>query len=295
MGSARTESMQSGLLSTLGLVVAACLLVAGLTWLLQSKLLFRPFSTLVAVPSDWGLAYEDVWLGTDDGVRLHGWFLPAAEPSRRGRNAAPHTLLFLHGNAGNVSHRGPSLAIFAKLGLDVLIIDYRGYGQSHGRPSEHGLNRDAAAAWHWLTAVRNIAPEQIVIFGRSLGGAVATTLAARERPGALIVESSFTDIAAMARLHHPLLARLVPLRYRFASLDALARVDCPVLILHSRDDGVVPFAHGRALFDAATAPKRFIELTGGHNEGFLASQPRYQQGIAEFLDWRPLPPEHRGP
>ena len=277
--------MLSGVLGTLGLLLAGLLLLGALMWLMQPKLLFRPFPDLIGVPSDWGLAYEDVWLTTADGVRLHGWFLPAAE-----RRAAPHTLLFFHGNAGNVSHRGASLAIFAALGLDVLIIDYRGYGLSEGRPSEVGLGLDADAAWRWLVDTRGVAPADIVLFGRSLGGAVATSLATRVTPGALIVESSFTDLMAMARLHHPLLARLIPLRYRFASRDALADVRAPVLILHSRDDGIVPFSEGEALYAAATAPKRFVALVGGHNEGFLESQPHYQQALADFIDWRPAQP-----
>jgi hypothetical protein len=279
--------MLGGLLGSLGLLVGTLLLMGTLTWLLQPKLLFRPFPELIGVPADWGLAYEDVWLTAEDGVRLHGWFLPAPGPSRQRSGASPHTLLFLHGNAGNVSHRGASLMIFAELGLDVLIIDYRGYGRSQGRPSEIGLNLDADAAWRWLTEERALAPEDIVVFGRSLGGAVATELAARVHPGALIIESSFTDLEAMARLHHPLLAMFIPLRYRFASADALARVRCPVLILHSPDDGIVPYEHGRRLFEIATAPKRFVDLVGGHNEGFIESQPRYQQALAAFLDWRP--------
>jgi fermentation-respiration switch protein FrsA (DUF1100 family) len=262
-------------------VFGSLLLVGFLAWLLQPKLLFFPFPEMVGTPADWGFAYEDVWLTTEDGVRLHGWFLPA--PNRR---AAPHTLLFLHGNAGNISHRSASVAIFRELGLDQLIIDYRGYGQSEGRPSETGLYRDASAAWRWLTGSRGIAPADVVVFGRSLGGAVATELAARVRPGALIVESSFTDVPSMARLHHPLLARFVPLRYRFPSAANLARVQSPVLVLHSPDDGIVPFAHGRALHAAAPGPKRFVELVGGHNEGFLSSQPHYQEALAAFLDWR---------
>lgn len=268
------------------LTVVGGLLLAGLlAWLLQPKLLFVPFPEMVGTPADWGFEYEDVWLTTDDGVRLHGWFLPA--PSRR---AAPHTLLFLHGNAGNISHRSASVAIFRDLGLDQLIIDYRGYGQSAGKPSETGLYRDADAAWRWLTGSRGIAPADVVVFGRSLGGAVATELAARVRPGALIVESSFTDVPSMAQLHHPLLARFVPLRYRFPSAAHLARVQSPVLILHGPDDGIVPFAHGQALYAAAPGPKRFVELVGGHNEGFLDSQPHYQEALAEFLDWRPEVP-----
>ncbi|MCG6940036.1 MAG: alpha/beta hydrolase [Thiohalocapsa sp.] len=262
------------------------LLLAGiLVWLLQPKLLFRPYHEIVGTPSQWGLAFNDVWLTTSDGVRLHGWYLPASR-----RRHSPHTLLFLHGNAGNISHRSASIGIFSALKVDQLIIDYRGYGQSDGTPGETGLYRDADAAWRWLTGVRGIAPADVVVFGRSLGGAVATELAARVQPGALIVESSFTDIESMARLHHPWLARLMPLRYRFPSAEHLARVHCPVLVLHSPDDGVVPFAHGRALYAAAPGPKRFMALAGGHNEGFLDSQPHYQQALADFLDWRAAAP-----
>ncbi len=264
---------------------AAVLMLAGAgAWLLQPKLLFQPYAELVGVPSAWGLAYEDIRLTTSDGVRLHAWFLPAER-----RRSAPHTLLFLHGNAGNISHRSASLTIFADLGLDQLIIDYRGYGQSDGKPTEAGLYLDADAAWRWLTKVRGVQPRDIVVFGRSLGGAVATQLAARAQPGALIIESSFTDLASMARRHHPLMARLVPLRYRLPSAEHLAGVRSPVLVLHSRDDGIVPFAHGQALYAAAPGPKRFVELVGGHNDGFLDSQPHYQHSLADFLDRPPGP------
>lgn len=271
--------------TSLTLLLVGLLLAGSLAWLLQPKLLFRPFTEMIATPADWGLAYEDVWLTADDGAQLHAWFLPASAR----RNRSPHTLLFLHGNAGNISHRAASLAIFADLGLDVLIVDYRGYGQSGGRPSEDGLYADATAAWRWLTHTRGVAPADIVVFGRSLGGAVATELSARVQPGALIVESSFTDVESMARLHYPLLTLLMPLRYRFPSAEHLARVRCPVLVLHSPDDGIVPFAHGEALYAVASEPKRFVELLGGHNEGFLDSQPRYQQELAAFLDRRPSP------
>jgi fermentation-respiration switch protein FrsA (DUF1100 family) len=282
--------MLASLLNVIAQLAAGLLVLGLLVWLLQPKLLFRPFPEMVADPSSWGMNYEDVWLTTADGVRLHGWFLPAQPPVAQQRRPSPHTLLFLHGNAGNVSHRGASLAIFAALGLDVLVIDYRGYGQSGGSPSEIGLYRDAHAAWRWLTETRGVAATDIVVFGRSLGGAVATELAARVQPGALIVESSFADLRAMAQLHYPLLTRLAPLRYRFPSATYLAQVRAPVLVLHSPDDGVVPYEQGRALFASAREPKRFVDLRGGHNEGFMDSQPQYQRALAEFLDWRPASP-----
>jgi fermentation-respiration switch protein FrsA (DUF1100 family) len=226
------------------------------------------------------MAYENVQLVTEDKIALHGWLISAARP----RTEAPHTLLFFHGNAGNVSHRHDSIAIFNALGLDVLIIDYRGFGRSEGSASESGLYRDAAAAWRWLTQSRGIAPGDIVIFGRSLGGAVAIQLAAQTEPAALIVESSFDDLGSLASEHYPLLSRLIPLRYRFPAAEQLAAVRCPLLMLHSPDDRVVPYRLGKCLFAAASVPKTFVDLRGGHNDGFLRSQPQYQEALAVFLD-----------
>ena len=211
------------LASILTHVLLGLLLAGILIWWLQPRMIFYPIKPLQATPADWGMAYEDVRLTTEDGIALHGWLTPAT----RGRTTPPSTLLFFHGNAGNISHRRDSLAIFNDLGLDVLIIDYRGFGRSEGSVSEQGLYRDAAAAWHWLTQTRGIPAEEIVIFGRSLGGAVATQLAARTEPAALIVESSFDDLGSLAEEHYPLLSRLIPLRYRFPAAEYMAAVRCP--------------------------------------------------------------------
>jgi len=257
------------------------LLLAGiLIWWLQPRMIFYPIRPLQSTPAEWGMAYEDARLTTEDGVALHGWLVPAA----RSRTAPPSTLLFFHGNAGNISHRRDSIAIFNDIGLDVLIIDYRGFGRSEGSVSERGLYRDAAAAWRWLTQTRGIPPEDIAIFGRSLGGAVATELAARTEPAALIIESSFDDLGSLAEEHYRLLSRLIPLRYRFPAAQHMAAVRCPVLILHSPEDRIVPHRLGQKLFAAASAPKTFVDLRGGHNDGFLRSQPQYQEALANFLD-----------
>ena len=259
-------------------------LILGLAlWWLQPRMLFFPFESLSATPVDWGLDYEDVRFFAEDGVELHGWLISA--PTRR--STSPDTLLFFHGNAGNISHRRESIAIFTALGLDVLIIDYRGYGRSDGSPSEQGLYADAAAAWTWLTRTRAIPAEKIVIFGRSLGGALATQLAARTQPAALIVESSFDRLQSLAETHYPLLSHLIPLRYRFASVEHMAAVRCPVLVLHSPDDQVVPYRLGQRLYEAASEPKVFVELHGDHNQGFLRSQPQYQEALASFLKGLP--------
>ena len=257
------------------LVVAGLAVFNGVLYLRQPAMVFFPESRLDQSPADWGLAHEDVWIETGDGVRLHGWFLPHPRARR--------VVLFFHGNAGNISHRRETLEILHRLGLNILIFDYRGYGRSGGRPGEQGLYRDARAAWRWLREQRGFAAGQIVLFGRSLGGVVATRLAAEVTPGALIVESAFTSARDMARAIFPVLSHVMVLRYRFDAVSAMRRVRCPVLVLHSPDDEIVPFALGEALYRAANPPKRFFRMQGGHNDGFLRSQPAYGQALVAFL------------
>jgi fermentation-respiration switch protein FrsA (DUF1100 family) len=273
----------------IGQLTVGLLIVGLLMWLMQPRLVFFPLDRQTSTPADFGLAFEDVTIETVDGERLAGWFVPA--PPGQGRDL---TLLFLHGNAGNISHRGDSLWIFAQLGLDVLIIDYRGYGRSSGSPSENGLYLDADAAWRWLTEQRGVPANQILLFGRSLGAAVAAELAGRlsgnpgaatnDQPAAVIIESGFDALASLASHHYPLLTAVIPLRFDFRAAEAIARARCPVLVLHSPDDEIVPYALGSRLFAAAPEPKRFVDLRGGHNDGFLVSQPDYQQAIAGFLN-----------
>jgi fermentation-respiration switch protein FrsA (DUF1100 family) len=248
-------------------------------YFLQDRMVFLPHlpgRALDATPEAVGLGYEDAFIDTADGERLHGWFVPA--------DNARGTLLFFHGNAGNISHRLDSLRIFNRLGLDVLMLDYRGYGQSSGEPSEAGTYRDARAAWDWLLA-RGVAPGRIVVFGRSLGGAVGAWLASRDgvRPAALVVESSFTSGADMARRLYPWLPARLITRLRYPVRDHVAALESPVMVIHSRDDEIVPFAMGRALFEAAPQPKRFFELRGDHNAGFWLSRDRYVPALDAFL------------
>lgn len=247
-------------------------------WLRQESMLFLPdipSRELAATPVDIGLRHEALRLSTADGETLDAWFVPA--PEQRA------VLLFFHGNAGNISHRLDSIRVFHELGLSVLIVDYRGYGQSTGRPTELGTYEDARAAWRHLVEDRGIPEQRIVLFGRSLGGAVATWLAVNATPRALILESAFRsvpDMAAeiywflpvrsLARLHYPV-ERLLP------------QVDAPVLVIHSRDDEIIPFAHGEALHAVAPEPKTLLELQGDHNTGFLQSRSRYSAGIDAFL------------
>jgi fermentation-respiration switch protein FrsA (DUF1100 family) len=244
-------------------------------YLQQPNITFYPYLKLEQTPAQWGVAFEDVQLTTEDGIKLHGWFIPYPEATK--------TLLFFHGNGGNISHRGGSLAIFHRLGLNTLIIDYRGYGRSEGEPDEQGLYWDAEAAWDYLTSKRGIAEEQIIIFGRSLGGAVATDLASRVKPAALILESTFTSASDMAAHLFPLLSPVILLRYRFDSATKIERVTIPILMLHSPQDEIIPYRLGRALYELAPQPKHFIEMRGGHNGGFIASQPHYEDGLRRFI------------
>lgn len=251
------------------------LLFNGVLYLQQPGMVFYPYAQLETTPLAWGLPFEDVSLVTEDGIRLHGWYLP--------RPSATKTLLFFHGNGGNISHRGESLAIFHRLGLNVLIIDYRGYGKSEGSPDEQGLYLDAEAAWRYLTEERGIAADRIIIFGRSLGGAVATYLASEVSPAALILESTFTTGRDMAGHIYPILSHVLYLRYRFDSEAHIRRLRSPLYMAHSPNDEIIPYSLGRKLYEVAPQPKRFFEMRGSHNYGFMQSQPFYEEGLRDFI------------
>jgi len=243
----------------------------------QSHLVFYPEAgrEIIAAPSHVGLPYKDVRLTTDDGLSLHGWFIPAAE--------ARGTVLFLHGNAGNISHRIDTLQMFHRLGYSTLIFDYRGYGNSGGTPSEQGTYRDAEAAWRYLTEQRRIPSCRIVLFGESLGGAVASWLAARQKPAALVIASGFTSVPDLAQHFYPYLPVRWLAHLRYDTRKNLRAVAVPVLIAHSPEDEIIPFEHGQALYAAANSPKRFLELGGGHNDGFIFMRESWVRELKDFL------------
>lgn len=257
--------------------------VAGWFYLFQSRFIYYPERAVSATPRDRGLDYEEVFLATEDGVRVHGWYVPACPAASAPPCAARAVVLYFHGNAGNVSHRLERVALFHRLGLSVFIIDYRGYGRSEGEPSEEGTYRDAMAAWRYLRATRKVPPQQIVVFGRSLGASIASWLAMQEAPRALIVESGFTSVPEFGAEAYPWLPVKWLSRFRYATRDHLGRVRVPVLVVHSRGDEIIPYVHGERLFAAAGAPKRFLEIRGGHNDGFLVSGEQYVGGLDDFL------------
>ena len=250
-------------------------------YLLQERLVFLPHMPgreLEASPAMLNLDYEDAWIETGDGEKLHGWFVPAI--GSRG------TLLFFHGNAGNISHRLQSLLIFNQLGLDVLMIDYRGYGQSSGKAGEEGTYLDARAAWDYLVEKRNVAPGDIVIVGRSLGGAVGAGLAAQPgiRPAGVVIESSFSSGEDMGRRLYPVLPVSLITRIRYPVKEFVADIEAPLLVVHSRDDEIIPFDMAKTVFEAANEPKTFFEMGGDHNAGFWISRELYVPALQRFFD-----------
>ena len=267
------------LLNLLGIAASFYVLLALMLYLLQGKMVFlanMPSRELTASPKDIGLEFENITLTTSDEERLHGWFVPA--------DSARGVVLFFHGNAGNISHRLDSIAIFNRLGLDTLIIDYRGYGESSGKPSEQGTYLDAQAAWSYLVDERGIPAGEIIIFGRSLGGAVGAWLGARHTPAAVIIESSFTSGVEMAKRLYPFLPAGLITRLRYPVVEYASHLQSPVLVVHSRDDEIIPFEMAEKIFEAVNQRKAFLELRGDHNAGFYISRQLYIPGLDDFIE-----------
>lgn len=256
---------------SLAVYLGLCLLM----FLFQSHYVYFPSREITATPAALALPFEDVSLTASNGQHIAAWFVPAA--SARG------TVLICHGNGGNIGDRLHIIQRFHELGLNVFIFDYRGYGQSQGTPSEEKTYEDTLAAWKYLAQERNLPADRIIVCGRSLGGAVAAWLANRQKPAGLILESTFTslpDIGAMVYWYLPV--RLL-CRYRYPTLANIRTVRCPVLVAHSREDEMIPFAHGQKLFAAAPEPKVFAEVTGGHNDGEGFTEESYRKTLDEFL------------
>ncbi len=252
-------------------------LVLLLVFLLQPRLVYFPEAAraLTSTPRAAGFEYEDVSLHAADGVKLHAWWVPA--------HNARGAVLLLHGNAGNISHRLGYVTMFNRLGYSVLLFDYRGYGSSEGHPDEEGTYRDAEAAWQHLTATHGLPARDIVIVAESLGGGVATWLATQHTPRALVLASTFTSIPDLGASIYPWLPVRLLARIKYDNIGRIGQVATPVLIAHSRGDEVIPFDHGEKLFAAAHEPKQFLELAGGHNEGFLFARVDWIAVVGAFI------------
>ena len=229
---------------------------------------------------------DDCCFTTSDGLKLHGWY---CTPVRRENKEyipvpADMVVLWFHGNAGNISYRYDMIRAMMELPVQVFIIDYRGYGKSEGKPTERGLYLDARAAWDYLVEERGVAPERIVIFGKSLGGVPAIDLASQVEPAGLIVQSSFTSAGDMAASLLPFLPRVF-LKTKMDSFGKIQHVRCPKLFIHSRADEVVPYRLGRRLFEAAPEPKEFYEVNGSpHNSTYIVGGKPYFEALRRFVN-----------
>jgi hypothetical protein len=266
--------MKARLMHFLGLLVSALVTLA---IVLTAYVVFFE-NSLVYFPQKSGVGPspgEDVFLTTSDGVRVHAWFVATPE--------AKATLLWFHGNAGNLEHRRDMLEGLRRLPAQVLALDYRGFGKSDGKPDEHGIYRDGRAAYDWLVQTRRVPPERIVLLGESLGGAVASELATQVPVGAVILQSTFTNAADMSRLVLPGFPARWIIRHRFDNVAKVAMIRVPKLFLHARDDEVIPFAMGPRLYEAAAAPKEFHWFEGGGHNGIFILVPDYYPRLAAFI------------
>ncbi|MCK5128042.1 MAG: alpha/beta hydrolase [candidate division Zixibacteria bacterium] len=264
------------LYAVLGIIASVYILILFYVYFQQDKMVFYPTSEIEATPIQSGLEYEDVFIETEDGVKLHAWYIPVESPAA--------TMIFCHGNGGNISHRIESIEQFHALNISVFIFDYRGYGRSEGELSEEGTYKDADAAWEYLTNTREIPANSIISFGRSLGGGIASWLADNREVKALILESTFTSIPDVAAKHYPFLPVKLLSRYHYNSLERVKRLTLPKLFIHSKTDDLIPYSLGEKLYREAIEPKKFIEISGGHNYGYLNSHNMYMREISAFLN-----------
>jgi len=258
----------------LAMVAAGVLAVSAMATFADRLVYFPTRDHDGGTPAALGLDYENVALTASDGVRLHAWYVPNPTATR--------TVLFLHGNAGNISHRLDKLAVFSDLGVAVMLLDYRGYGRSEGAPDEAGTYRDAEAAYDWLRG-RGVPEDGLIVYGESLGGPIATDLGARRPLGGLILESAPSSILGVARHHYPLVPVRLLLSVRYDALARIGGVRARLLILHSPGDDIVPFSMAEELYAAANEPKQLVRLRGGHNDNFLVAADVYRAALDGFL------------
>jgi fermentation-respiration switch protein FrsA (DUF1100 family) len=257
------------------LFVLGYFLMALLLFFRQDRIVYVPSKKLVQFPSDILLPYREVEFPTDDDLNLYGWMV--------GEEEFKDVVLFFHGNGGNISYNLNFITIFYRLGLKTLIFDYRGYGQSQGTPSEEGTYLDAEAAWDYLIKTERISSDRVIFYGHSLGGAVAAHLAAKVKPGALILEASFTSAPDLGKSMFPFFPVRMLCRFQYNTKALLPGITIPVLVIHSPNDEMIPFRHGEILYKAANEPKQFLKIFGSHNDGFINCAELYIEGLRSFL------------
>ena len=256
-------------------VAGGYILLLGLMFLFQNKLLFMPSSAMFQTPQNAGLPAEDLWITTEDGIRIHGWYFP--------NESAELVVILSHGNAGNISGRIGIAETLLNSGAAVVMYDYRGYGQSEGKPTEAGLYMDIEAVVHHLKAEKGYSENDMVMYGRSLGGAVAAYAATQFNLRGLVLDSAFQNLRSMIRDVYPFVPTALA-RYRFPTDEYLMQLEgLPIMIMHSPTDEIVSYEQGRALYDMIGQPKMFVDLRGGHNDNFFTSRDIIQQNWSAYI------------
>jgi len=263
-------------IAIIGTIIGIYIAFMLLLYFTQSRHIYKPTHEIESTPESLGLEYDSIMFKTSDNMTLNGWFIP--------NHTSQRVVLFFHGNTGNISHCMESIEMFHHLGLSTFIFDYRGFGNSIGRTTEQGTYHDAEAAWQYLVNERGISPDNIIVFGRSLGGAVASWLVCQYEPKAFVIESTFTTANDVAEEHFPHVPARMLSRFHYNVLENIKKVTCPVLIVHSRNDKVIDIHHGIKLFDAANEPKQFLEIEGDHFDGFLTTGQRYVETLDAFIN-----------
>ncbi len=251
------------------------LLYMVLRWF-EYRQVYQPTRHWDTTPPVYGLQFEDLSLPVGKGDRASAWYLPAPQTN------AARVILVCHGNGGNICHRLDLARLLVDSGWNVLLLDFRGYGKSSGRPGEEKTYEDAQAAWRWLRE-RGFAATNIIAYGESLGGGVAAELALRERVGGLVIQSSFTSIPDLGARLFPFLPVRLLATIKYNTLKKLPLIHTPLLVMHSREDTLIPFSQGRQNFEAANEPKLFVELKGDHNEAVSNGRAPLLEGMRRFM------------
>ena len=262
------------------ILLIVCAIVACMVLLVscEKKIIYYPhkYPTGNWNAQSFGIEVEDVFFKSLDGISLHGWYVPTDEPQA--------TLLWFHGNAGNITHRIENILLLKPLKLSIFIFDYRGYGRSRGKPDELGLYKDSLAAYDFLIREKKVAIETLFLFGRSLGGVCAVEVASKRPATGLILESTFTSAQDMVKNMFPILPLGQFIKSRFNAIETIATVRIPKLFLHGTDDEIVPYLLGRRLYNAAPQPKQFYDIQGSrHNDTYIMGGEPYIDRIGQFL------------
>ncbi|MBF0384031.1 MAG: alpha/beta hydrolase [Magnetococcales bacterium] len=262
------------MLNILLIILAVYGLLAAYLYFSQNSQVFHPPKGHSQTPKDWGMEYETVLLQSD-GQTLTNWWIPGDDDGL--------TVLFFHGNATNISETYEYVRMFHSLGLSVFLLEYRGYGLSEGRPTEEGTKADAEAAWHYLIDKKKLIGSQIIFYGHSLGGGVATGLAIKHPPAKLIIEGTFTSVPDVAADIYPYLPVRLMAHIHFPNLERIKQIEVPKLLIHSIEDEIIPYSHGEKLFAAASQPKTFYQAHGSHHEGFITSGAKSKEVLQNFI------------